>query len=330
MPELVEKHAEMLGNRLRKTLKHRRKWATKVPTEAYRVYDRDIPEVPVIVDVYGEHLHLADVRFDRQVEEWPVAWLDAIVASASAASGVPVERVHVKSRQRQRGAAQYEKLAASGSTLVVAEQGLRFEVNLDDYLDTGLFLDHRPLRARVREEAGGSGGLRFLNLFAYTGSFSVYALAGGASRATTVDLSRTYLDWGRRNLALNQLADARDERVQADAFGFLREAADAGRRWDLVVVDPPTFSNSKRFEGTFDVRRDHRALIRAALEVTSPGGVVYFSTNRRKFSLAGELDHAAEALGADAYRAEEITDRTVPDDFAQKRPHRCWRFERAD
>lgn len=317
-------HREMFANRLRKSFRHRRRWASKVPTEAYRLYDRDIPEIPVIVDRYGDHLLVADARHEGQLESCAPDWLDTIADAAREVAGVDSEAVHIKRRERQRGTSQYERLEAESAPFVVCEQGLRFEVDLDTYLDTGLFLDHRPLRKRIREmfEAGAaSGGDKgsFLNLFAYTGSFTVYALAGGAASATTVDLSNTYLEWGRRNLALNDLADARDERVREDTFTFLRDARAAGRRWDLVVVDPPTFSNSKRLEGTFDVQRDHRELLTLVGDVLTPSGTAWFSTNRRSFALECPV----------GLLAEETTEQTVPDDFKQKRPHRSWRLTHA-
>ena len=304
-------HHEMFANRLRKTLPRWRKWAARVPTEAYRVYDRDIPEVPVFVDVYGSRVHVADQRFSREVEALGDAWFDEILDVVAAVFGIPRHHVHSKRRERQAGLAQYERVADTGRELEVSEQGLKFLVNLDDYLDTGLFLDHRRLRARVRDEAEGK---RVLNLFAYTGSFSVYAVAGGASRVTTVDLSNTYLAWGRRNLDLNGLGDGRDDRIRADTFDFLRDARNQGRTWDLIVVDPPTFSNSKRMTDTFDVQRDHAALIDLVRGVMAPDALAYFSTNRRKFKLDTRI------------YADEITDSTVPKDFSHQCPHRCWQL----
>lgn len=306
-----EAHAEMFSNRLRKTRKQRRKWAARVPTQAYRIYDHDIPEVPLLVDRYGDHLHVSDRRFSREVEEHGNAWLDAMVAALAEVHQTPASHMHVKRRERQSGVAQYERVADTQTEFVVEEQGLKFYVNLDDYLDSGLFLDHRPLRAQVREEAAGK---RVLNLFAYTGSFTVYAAAGGAADITTVDLSNTYLAWGERNLQLNGLLDKRDERVRADTFEFLRAARDEGRQWDLVVVDPPTFSNSKRMDDTFDVQRDHVTLLELVESVLAPDGVIYFSTNRKKFRLD------------DVFIADEITDQTVPKDFTHQRPHRCWKL----
>ena len=198
---------------------------------------------------------------------------------------------------------------------VVHEGGSRFWVNLSDYLDTGLFLDHRVMRGLVRAEASGKD---VLNLFAYTGAFTVHAAAGGACGTVTVDMSRTYLDWARDNLALNGLGGPHHHLVQADALRWLDEAP--ASRWDLVVCDPPTFSNSKRMEASFDVQRDHVRLLRAVLRVTRPGGVVYFSTNFRRFKPEPEAFEGTRVL--------EISDRTVPEDFRDKRIHRAWRIEK--
>ncbi len=307
----------MLANRVRKNAKKRRKWAAKVPTTAYRIYDRDIPEVPVVIDRYGDHLHIADQRYDARIEEHSEEWFDFVVGAAAASLQIPHEQVHTKRRERQKGTEQYEKLGRAGEEHMVEEFGLKFLVNLDDYLDTGLFLDHRMLRREVGELAGDK---TVLNLFAYTGSFTVHAAAGGARGTTTVDLSQTYLDWARRNLELNELADPKHERFRGDTFQFVRDAFASGRKWDIVVVDPPTFSNSKRMRGTFDVQRDHAGLLGRIVDLVEPGGQIRFSTNRRKFSFDGT------SIAADC-EVTETTDQTVPADFSQKRPHRSYRID---
>ena len=196
---------------------------------------------------------------------------------------------------------------------MVDEAGLKFYVNLSDYLDTGLFLDHRQTRQMVAKAAAGR---RMLNLFAYTGSFSVHAAAAGA-QTTTVDLSRTYTEWANANLGLNGLSEGQ-RIIQGDVREWLAEAMEQGWRYDVIVCDPPTFSNSKRMEGTFDVIRDHAALLDALRQITAPGGEIWFSTNARRF----KLDYEAPGV-----RIEELTGKTVPPDFASKRPHRCWRLE---
>jgi 23S rRNA G2069 N7-methylase RlmK/C1962 C5-methylase RlmI len=213
-PARLERQAEMLRGRLRKTARHLGRWARREGVTCYRLYDRDIPEVPLTIDRYDDRLVIA--RWERGDDD--PAWLDAMTAAAAAALEIDGARVHTRVRRRQRGAAQYERLAERGERHVVGEGGLRFWVNLDDYLDTGLFLDHRWARARVRAQAAGK---RVLNLFCYTGAFTVYAAAGGAAATTSVDLSSTYLAWAADNHALNGLAGPAHELVRADVLAWL-------------------------------------------------------------------------------------------------------------
>lgn len=313
--------ATMFANRLVKNARHRRKWARRTGVTCYRLYDRDIPELPLIVDLYDGALHVAEFAGRTRQADLDPDWLDTLCGAAAAALDVPESAVYIKVRDRQRGSSQYGQFGADGAVRVITEGGLRFEVNLSDYLDTGLFLDHRQTRAMVGAEARGR---RMLNLYAYTGSFSVYAAANGAASTTTVDLSNTYLDWSAANLALNGFGadDPRHRRVRADTARFLADAASRGERYDLVVLDPPTFSNSKGMDGTLDTQRDHAELLRATRAVCAAGAVVYFSTNRRRFTLDPLL-----VPGRIWSQVTEITARTVPPDFAAQRPHRCWRLE---
>ena len=305
--------------RLAKRFKHLAKWARRQGIEAFRVYDRDIPEIPLAIDWYAGWLHAAE--YDRPHERTGIeheVWLDRMIEAAAAELGVPPERTFLKTRRRQRGGGQYEKVDERRALVTVREGGLAFECNLSDYVDTGLFLDHRITRALVRDEAAGK---RFLNLFCYTGSFSVYAAAGGAATTTSVDLSNTYLDWTRTNLARNAFTDAgRHRTVRDEARAFL---AHRGRRgeppFDLVVVDPPTFSRSARSETPWDVERDHAELLELVAANLAPGGVVYFSTNFRRFHLATERLEPR-------YTIREITARTIPEDFRNDRIHRAWRL----
>ncbi|HEY6176793.1 MAG TPA: class I SAM-dependent methyltransferase [Kofleriaceae bacterium] len=313
----------MLANRVRKNVRHLGKWARREQVTCWRVYDRDIPEIPITVDSYEGALVINDYRVferrsrevqdDQRGREAPArdeAWLDAAVAAVRTA--VAADEVFVKHRERfaHRGAAQqYERQSDRGAWRTVREGGHQFRVNLSDYVDTGLFLDHRITRAMAAAEPART----MLNLFGYTGAFSVYAAAAGM-RTTTVDLSNTYLDWARENLALNRLTG---ELVHADVREFLVDARRAGRRWDLVVVDPPTFSNSKRMDYTWDVQRDHPALLGDVLAVCS--GAVWFSTNLRRFELA--VDDPALAI-ADMTRA------TIPPDFRDARIHHAFRIAR--
>ena len=305
--------------RLAKRFKHLAKWARRQGIEAFRVYDRDIPEIPLVIDWYAGWLHAAE--YDRPHERTEIeheVWLDRMVEAAAAELGVPPERTFLKVRRRQRDGGQYEKVDARRALVTVQEGDLAFEVNLSDYLDTGLFLDHRTTRSLVRAEAAGK---RFLNLFCYTGSFSVAAAAGGAATTTSVDLSNTYLDWTRTNLARNAFKDAgRHRTVRDEARAFLEHRARRGEApFDLVVCDPPTFSRSAKSEMPWDVDRDHAALLELVARNLAPGGVVYFSTNFRRFHLA------AERLAA-TYTIREITRRTIPEDFRNDRIHRAWRL----
>ena len=313
--------AEMLVNRVRKNQRKLAAWRKREGVSCYRIYDRDIPEIPLTIDWYAGRLHAAEWARKRDYDDPEAAaqrnaWL---VRNLGEALGCEPGAVYLKARQRQRGAEQYRRAGRrydpdkEARREAVEEGGLRFWVNLRDYVDTGLFLDHRTTRGMVRDAAPGK---RVLNLFAYTGSFTVYAAAGGAAQTTTVDLSQTYLDWATENLRLNGLDGLDHSFVRADTREFLVDARNRGRTWDLVICDPPTFSNSKRTDSVFDVGRDQTPLLRTIRSVLSPDGQVVFSTNFKKF----KLDEATFT----GYEVEEISDRTVPQDFRDRRIHRCW------
>jgi len=317
----VEDQLGDFRRRLAKRFKHLAKWARRIGTDAFRIYDRDIPEIPLVIDWYGGWLHAAE--YERPHERTEIehdVWLDRMIEAAAAELGVPPDRTFLKVRRRQREGGQYEKVDGREALLEVNEGGLRFRVNLSDYLDTGLFLDHRLTRGMVKAEAAGK---RMLNLFSYTGSFSVYAAAGGATDTVSVDLSNTYLDWTRTNLSLNGFKDAGRHRiVRDDARAFLEHRARRGEPpFDLVVADPPTFSRSARSEVPWDVERDHAEMLALVARNLTPGGIVYFSTNFRRF-------HLAEASISSDYAFREITNRTIPEDFRNERIHRAWRMVR--
>lgn len=319
MPDSPDRQEEYLGNRLKKRDRHLRKWARRESVECYRVYDRDIPEIPLSVDRYGEYAHVS--LYERpyeKPEEEERAWLDRMCSVISRTLEVPAENVFRKIRKRQRGNGQYERISDEGRQAILREGGLSFLVNLSDYLDTGLFLDHRITRALVRDEARGR---RVLNLFCYTGSFSVYAAAGGAESVESLDLSKTYLAWAERNLELNGFRGRSFPLLREDALEFLASSLKAGRRWDLVVLDPPTFSNSKRMRGSLDIGRDWIDLVRRCLDVLSTGGILYFSTNARSFRF--------DETRLTGVSVRDLTKATTPPDFEDSRPHRCWRLEPA-
>ena len=300
------------GNRLAKNAKHWTKWARRQDLEAFRIYDLDLPEYPLAIDWYLGRVHvMEDPRRSAVRDGSAQATREEVIAAIEEVLQVERPRIFTKTHQQKAwGREQYEKLAGEQAVFVVKENGQQFEVNLSDYLDTGLFLDHRNTRARVRAE---SQGKRVLNLFGYTGSFSVYAAAGGARETTTVDLSNTYCDWAERNLRLNGFEPGAAHRVlRADVTAWLESAKGP---WDLAVVDPPSFSASKKMDRTWDVQRDHRWLIETVGGRLAEGGALYFSTNFLGF----ELDSALAP-------AEELTPRSIPEDF--RRPvHRCFRFE---
>ncbi len=308
----------MFDNRLRKNARHFRKWAKTRGLTAFRVYDRDIPEYPYAVDVYGDRVHLVEYPRRRALKQGGLEEQRAeVLAAVSAVLEVPPEHISVKTHLPQPwGRAQYGRQGEAGERLVVEEQGLKFWVNLGDYLDTGLFMDHRLTRARVRDEARGK---RFLNLFCYTGAFTVYAASGGAASTLSVDLSNTYLDWLEDNLKLNGLSSARHTLLRADALAWVEAQRTEPERYDLVVCDPPSFSTSKRMKGTLDVQRDHVRLLQALRELLTPGGILYFSTYYLGFVLK-------ESAVRDYGSHEELTPGSIPEDFQRKEIHRCWRL----
>lgn len=304
------------ANRLGKNIRHLQKWAKREGIGAWRAYDRDVPQFPFSVDLYGDRVHLQEyetgwLMYDEDYD----AWLHDVNLAIQHVTGLPREAIAFKTRRRQRGDNQYEKTGDRGEDFIIEEYGQRFWVNLDAYLDSGLFLDHRNTRHRVRDEAAGK---RFLNLFAYTGSFTVYAAAGGASQSETIDLSNTYLDWTRRNFELNSVNPASHQLVRADVSRYLAEALHAGKQFDLIVMDPPSFSNSKKMLDILDVQRDHPRLIEQAMRLLAPGGIMYFSNNLRSFTLDEQI--------AARYRVHDISAQSVPEDFRNKKIHQCWRL----
>lgn len=279
----------------------------------YRVYEKDAPDVPLIVDRYEDWAHVFEhEREHSRTASQQADWLDACRDIIAEVLEIPHDHVVMKMRLRQRGLTQHEKLGDAGPMIEAREGGLKFLVNLTDYTDTGLFLDHRVTRDLFRARASGE---RVLNLFAYTGAFSVYAAAGGADRVTTVDLSNTYLGWAKRNFEINAIDPARHRFVRADARRFLAEHP-RGTHYELVVCDPPTFSNSTATERDWDVQRDHAELINAITPLVAPGGEIWFSNNFRRF----KLDEAALVGVA----AREISRRTIPPEYRNTRIHRCW------
>jgi len=314
MTSSEEEKFTMFRNRLIKVYRHLGKQARRQGVSCYRIYDHDLPEFPLCIELYGEKLYVAEYkRYHGMTEEEHDTWMEQTLEVIGEVLGVEKANVFLKLRQRKPGRlGQYQKYDAVQHEFEVEENGLKFIVNLSDYLDTGLFLDHRLTRQQVR---GLCEGKKVLNLFAYTGSFSVYAAAGGASEVVTVDLSKTYLSWAVRNLSLNGFCDPeRYKIVHADVKQYLKTLP-AGY-FDLVVMDPPTFSNSKRMEDILDIQRDHAELINDCLAAMKPGGWLYFSTNFRKFIIDTEKINSS--------RCKDITRATTPFDFEGRLFRYCY------
>jgi 23S rRNA (guanine2445-N2)-methyltransferase / 23S rRNA (guanine2069-N7)-methyltransferase len=310
--------AQMFANRLRKNLKLLDPWALREQIDCFRVYDADMPEYAFAIDLYGRegrHVYVQEYAPPKTVnQESARERRREVLAVLPEVLAVPLQHVHSRVRKPQRGSEQYEKRENVAERHVVRENGLKFWVNFRDYLDTGLFLDHRITRQMLRHWAKDAD---FLNLFCYTGSANVYAAAGGARTTIGVDLSNTYLDWAHENLLLNGFGGAQHELFRADCLQWLESQEVWGPRFDLIFVDPPTFSNSKRMDGVLDVQRDHVGMIRRSLKLLRPGGRLVFSTNYTRFKLD------AEAL-ADL-SVEDLTARTIPKDFERNATvHRCF------
>lgn len=304
-------------NRLRKNAKRYMKWAKGRGLTAFRIYDRDMPEFAYVVDWYDGRVHLEEYPRKKKLASGAVEIERALVLEAiSEVLGVSQKDIFVKTHLPQAwGKQQYGRQGRGGERFAVEENGLKFWVNLVDYLDTGLFMDHRNTRERVRTEVRGK---RFLNLFAYTGAFTVYAAAGGAKETVTVDLSGKYLDWAEDNLELNGLNGPQHRLIEADVLQWIDQAKEAP--FDVIVLDPPSHSTSSRMKKSFEIQRDQRTLLPATMERLSKDGVLYFSTNYTRF----ELDPRA----VEGFDAEELTPASIPEDFQRKEIHRCWRITR--
>ena len=299
-------------NRLKKASRIRKSWASKIESSAFRLYEKDIPDYPYAIDRYGDFAVIYDLSFDDQAAapdgKRP---MDVIIEGVSSALKIPIEQIIYKRRKRMKGADQYTKHSEEKQLVTVYEGPALFEVNLTSYLDTGLFLDHRPLRKTVFQQAKQK---RFLNLFSYTGSFSVMAALGGA-RCTSVDLSSGYQSWAERNFVLNKLNTREHAFIVSDVGDYL---AHSRQLFDLIVLDPPTFSNSKRTETVFDVQRDHEDYIHACVERLTPNGTLFFSTNHRRF----KLNPALETY----FNVEKLSPKTIPIDYRDQKAHQAWRI----
>ncbi len=308
------RQAVMLANRVKKRYQHFRKGFAKQNIEVFRLYDWDIPEIRAVVDWYAGHLVIGEYTRRQSTP----GWLPMMGATVAGTMGVPPEKLHLKERfYGQSEGMRYKRIDYTDKMIVVSERDLKFYVNPWDYVDTGLFSDHRNTRQMVRKMAGGKD---FLNLFCYTGSFSCYAAKGGARATVSVDRSKTAVNWARRNMTLNGMAPEGHRLIQAHALDFLSKAKRENRRFDLAVVDPPSFYTIRNTEEHFDIAQAHPALLNAVAEVMRKGAQIIFSTNHQNFiPFMDELQVAA---------VEEITSQTIPEDYVSKRKtiHRCWKI----
>jgi 23S rRNA (guanine2445-N2)-methyltransferase / 23S rRNA (guanine2069-N7)-methyltransferase len=314
--------AASFANRLQKNLKKLASWKNRNNIKCYRIYDADLPEYAVAIDLYqGQETWVNVQEYDppKTIDPFKANQrLAELLAEIPKVLSVASDHVFLKIRRKQKSTDQYQKLGDNRHFHIIEEHGCQLQVNFEDYLDTGLFLDHRPIRLMIQQQAKGK---RFLNLFAYTGSATVHAATGGATATTTVDMSNTYLDWAKANLALNTTS-GKHEFIQADCLEWLDEEAKHAhpRQYDLIFLDPPTFSNSKRMSDVFDIQKDHVSLIQQATALLASAGVLYFSTNFRRFVLNKE---ALEKL-----KIEDITAKTIAEDFIRNpKIHYCWRIQ---
>jgi 23S rRNA (cytosine1962-C5)-methyltransferase len=300
-------------NRIRKNYKHVRKWAKRSLTNCFRVYDRDIKEYPFVIDFYAGRFCVQFFSYDKDQDEPREEVKSEIDQALISTFQVSPDLIYWKTRIKRKKTQQYEKLAQEEEFFTVFEYGAKFKVNLEDYLDTGLFLDHRETRQRVARLAKNKS---VLNLFAYTCSFSVQAALAGAKSTQSVDMSNTYTDWGIENFVLNSLSLKNNRVIKADCLKFIDDAVFDRAKFDIIIIDPPTISRSKKMDQLFDIQVDYVPLIEKSLKLLSSDGIIFFSTNSRKFKLDTDL--------LPPCNIREISDKTLPIDFHNKKIHRCW------
>jgi 23S rRNA (guanine2445-N2)-methyltransferase / 23S rRNA (guanine2069-N7)-methyltransferase len=307
-------HSAMFINRLKKNYKHLKKWARKNGITCYRVYDADIPQYSVAIDIYEQWVYVQEYKAPKTVDSNKAFLrINDVIDVVADILERKQDHVVLKVRKKQEGVSQYQKQDQKNRKTAVRENGLKFLINVYDYIDTGLFLDHRNTRQLIRKLANKRS---FLNLFAYTGSVTVYAVAGGASTTTTVDMSNTYLNWAQENLSINGYSGDRHRFIREDCLKWLQQAIDEKKKFQLIFVDPPTFSNSKKMETSLDIIRDHAALLSGCLAVLTDDGQIVFSTNARGFRLDESLQEICFV--------KEITNITTTEDFRRKPQHRSW------
>jgi 23S rRNA (guanine2445-N2)-methyltransferase / 23S rRNA (guanine2069-N7)-methyltransferase len=314
--QALSEGAQMFANRVVKNRKQLSKWVKQENIQCYRIYDADMPEYAVAIDIYHDWLHVQEYAAPKTVDaEKAQRRLEEVMLALPQALQIPEARIVLKQRRQQTGKDQYQTHDEKGEYIQVEEGGCKLLVNLNDYLDTGLFLDHRPVRQKIQHLAQGK---RFLNLFCYTGTATMHAVQGGAHNSLSVDMSATYLSWGKKNLALNGFSDQVHQFEQHDCMEFIKHHKG---EYDLIFLDPPTFSNSKKMIGVLDVQRDHAWMIHRVMDLLSEDGLLIFSTNYRRFELDDKvLQHN---------HVEDISDQTLDKDFSRnKKIHRCWEIRK--
>lgn len=320
LPTIVdgEDKSSPFANAIRNNYKHIRKWAKRTATTAFRIYDREVPNYPVAIDFYAGRYCVHYFSPTRDSDEPPEELIQETAEALHKILGVDQNAIFWRVRAKNKPTRQYEKLGDNKDEFfTVLEYGVKFRINLTDYLDTGLFLDHREMRKYVAEHCKDK---HVLNLFAYTCSFSVYAAVAGALSTKSVDMSNTYTDWGKENFILNKIPLTNHAIIRADCLKFLNEEQHSGNRYDVIIIDPPTISRSKKMDQLFDIQEDYISLLAKSLKLLSPTGVIFFSTNSRKFKLD-------EGYFPDC-RFIEITEKTLPIDFRDKKIHRAWKIQK--
>jgi 23S rRNA (guanine2445-N2)-methyltransferase / 23S rRNA (guanine2069-N7)-methyltransferase len=310
----TSEHAQMFINRLKKNYKHLKKWARKNDISCYRVYDADIPQYAVAIDIYQQWVHVQEYQAPKTVDKnRAFQRINDVIDVVADVLETKQECVVLKVRKKQEGLTQYQKQDQKKYKMTVKENGLKFIINIYDYIDTGLFLDHRNTRKLIKILANKRS---FLNLFAYTGSVTVYAAAGGARTTTTVDMSNTYLQWAQENMSINGYTDNRHALIREDCLKWLKQAVVENKKYQLIFIDPPTFSNSKKMSASLDIKRDHVELLQDCLSLLTDDGQIIFSTNARSFKLDDRLNEICFV--------KDITSVTTTEDFKRKPLHRCW------
>lgn len=317
LPDIAdgEDKSSPLKNRIRKNYRHIRKWAKRTQTDCFRIYDSEIHQYPLAIDFYAGRFCVQYFSPTRKNDEPPSDLVDATENAICTLFGVTPDRIYWRTRAKNKSTRQYEKRGEFNEYFTVQEYGVKFKVNLRDYLDTGLFLDHRETRKLI---ASLSKGKRVLNLFAYTCSFSIHAAVAGAVYTKSVDMSNTYTAWGRDNFLLNSISLKHHDVVRADCLKFLDEEIRSGRKYDLIIIDPPTISRSKKMDQMFDIQVDYLTLILKALRLLMKDGMIFFSTNSRKFTFDDSYFESCSIV--------EISEKTIPLDFHDPKIHRCWKI----